>query len=80
MQIFYLKFNQVLENIQNFFMKLKKLDPAPIENINLSSLYKLDTKIEKYSDKIEIKVIAESDSSFINTNIFFTYTLWITSC
>ena len=56
MQIFYLKYNQVLENIQNFFMKLKKTRSLlPIENINLSSLYKLDTKIEKYSDKIEIK-------------------------
>ena len=54
-----------------FFYEIEKIKSAlPIEDMKLSSLYKLDTKIKKYSDKIEINVTAESNKSFINTSIF----------
>ena len=54
-----------------FFHEIEKIrSTLPIQDIKISSLTKLDTKIKKYSDKIEINIIAESSKSFINTNIF----------
>ena len=54
-----------------FFHEIEKIRSLlPNEKINLSPLNKLDTEIKKYSDKININIIAESNSSFINTNIF----------
>ncbi|MDC2979510.1 protein-disulfide reductase DsbD family protein [Pelagibacteraceae bacterium] len=54
-----------------FFHEIEKIrSTLPIQDIKISSLIKLDTKIKKYSDKIEINIIAESSKSFINTNIF----------
>ena len=54
-----------------YFHEIEKIKSSlPLENIEISPLYNLDTKIEKYSDKIEINITAETNSSFINTNIF----------
>ena len=54
-----------------YFHEIEKIKSnLPIENINLSPLNKLETTIKKYSDKIEVNIIAESNASFINTNIF----------
>ena len=54
-----------------FFHEIEKIrSTLPIQDINISSLTKFDTKIKKYSDKIEINVIAETSKSFLNTNIF----------
>ena len=69
-----------MENLVNFFMKLKKLDLLKIQDIKISSLTKLDTKIKKYSDKIEINIRILNQQKFYKYKYIFTYTFWTTSC
>ena len=54
-----------------FFHEIEKIKSSlPIQDIKVSPIYKLDTKIKKNSDNVEINIIAESSKSFINTNVF----------
>ena len=54
-----------------FFYEIEKAKSSlPVEIINLTSISKLDTKVFKNSNEIEINISAESLKSFINPKIF----------
>ena len=55
----------------DFFYDIEKVRSSlPSSNINLSELLEISASTTKYSNKIEIKIVAESNKSFVNPNIF----------
>ena len=54
-----------------FFHEIEKSKSSlPNEDINISSIYNVNAKLVKNSNKVEINVYTESDQNFINPNIF----------
>ena len=55
----------------DFFYDIEKTKSSlPIEDINLSPIFNLNTKAIINSNKVQIQIIAESHENFINNKIF----------